>query len=93
MNPESVKQMLSGEKLYVLCQLNLFTMKHIVLIIRSSLLGNFKTFNETFSEKRGRKRKKDDFDENSMGLDDPVLLAVNEEGNIVAIYFNLLLIE
>ncbi|XP_060852417.1 general transcription and DNA repair factor IIH helicase subunit XPB [Rhopalosiphum padi] len=30
-------------------------------------------------EKRGRKRKKDDFDENSMGLDDPVLLAVNEE--------------
>lgn len=31
-------------------------------------------------EKRGRKRKKDDFDENSMGLDDPVLLAVNEEG-------------
>lgn len=32
-------------------------------------------------EKRGRKRKKDDFDENSMGLDDPVLLAVNEEGN------------
>jgi hypothetical protein len=35
-----------------------------------------------FSEKRGRKRKKDDFDENSMGLDDPVLLAVNEEGII-----------
>lgn len=34
-----------------------------------------------FSEKRGRKRKKDDFDENSMGLDDPVLLAVNEEGS------------
>lgn len=33
-------------------------------------------------EKRGRKRKKDDFDENSMGLDDPVLLAVNEEGNL-----------
>ncbi|KAF0769985.1 general transcription and DNA repair factor IIH helicase subunit XPB [Aphis craccivora] len=30
-------------------------------------------------EKRGRKRKKDDFDENSMGLDDPVLLAVDEE--------------
>jgi len=33
-----------------------------------------------FLEKRGRKRKKDDFDENSMGLDDPVLLAVDEEG-------------
>lgn len=44
-------------------------------------------------EKRGRKRKKDDFDENSMGLDDPVLLAVNEEGMLqwLLYYFHLFL--